>query len=180
MRPEILFSLLAAFAFCTPARADLGTANEPVPQEKGMDVPVNQVTGYSGGHCQYDKHGGGNSTAMGHNPRQHTWQHPGEGFASAAVPQHGGNAGIFRCKFQDKQNYPGITFWADDHYDDGSKSGINSNGMSKYDASWDCVPGVKSGSKPGTTLWVQGTCGGQRGGAGDGYTRPHKKRHRHG
>lgn len=134
-----------------------------------MDVPVEKATAYAPGHCQYDKYGGGKQTATGDDPTQHTVQIAKSSgtFASAAVPQAGGNAGIFKCEFTDEQNYPGITFHADDHYDNGSVTGISADGKAQYDAAWDCVPEVKTASKPASVLMVKGTCGGVRGGAGD-------------
>ncbi len=141
-----------------------------------MDVPMSQVTAYSGGHCKYDKWGGGWQTANGDNPREHTVQKAKDGstFASAAVPQRKGTAGLYKCTFTDQKNYPGVTFHADDHYDDGSQSGISADGKAQYDASWDCIPEVKKGGRPATVVTVQGSCGGVRGGAGDKMQRPNK------
>jgi hypothetical protein len=147
--------ILAALLYAPSAFAD-------------MDVPVNKVTAYSGGHCKYDKLGGGDQTASGDKVREHTVEKPGGGFAAAAVPQQGkGSASIFKCFFRDDKNYPGIRFKASDHYD------VGSNGMEKYDASHDCLPGLNNMSKPATTIVVEGSCGGVRGGAGDAIPRAH-------
>ncbi|HEY8279333.1 MAG TPA: hypothetical protein VIH99_06910, partial [Bdellovibrionota bacterium] len=99
-----------------------------------------------------------------------------DGYAVAAVPRAKPNkagvvsnsSGIFKCFFRDQQNYPGIKFRASDTY------GAGSNGFEKYDASHECTPLVKSDNKPQTTIIVEGSCGGVRGGADTPVQRPNK------
>jgi hypothetical protein len=161
-----------------------------------MDIPVNKVTAYSG-NCAGDHFGGGTTASNGDNVTIHNVELARRGramdarsrlqsrananfdhanFAIAAVPQARSNmAGIFNCFFKDNSNYRGITFKAGDHY------GRASNGLERYDAAHACVKGLNNMTKPATSIVVEGSCGGIRGGAGDGFTRKfrHTRRRKH-
>ncbi|MGZ3650607.1 MAG: hypothetical protein ACXWR1_06015 [Bdellovibrionota bacterium] len=161
---------LGLMAFSLPALAD-------------MDIPVGKVTAYSG-QCKYDGNGGGRTASNGEVVRAHTvelaqakarqtasfdpaaFDH--RTYAIAAVPQrYSKTAGIYGCFFHDPQNFQNVTFKAVDHY------GKGSNGLEKYDASHECMPGLNGMSRPATTIIVEGSCGGVRGGAGDEIPRRH-------
>ncbi|HEY8278083.1 MAG TPA: hypothetical protein VIH99_00575 [Bdellovibrionota bacterium] len=131
-----------------------------------MTYPRNLVTHYSatprgGPRCRLEHGAGGpDESPSGLRPLQYRidkpGMHHGRPTVLAAVPQKGGNSGIFGCFFSLPDAHPGVLFYAGDRY------GPDSNYQIKTDVSSPCTSIVNEQQRSRLLVY---NCPGRRGGS---------------
>jgi hypothetical protein len=164
----IRFSLLLFL----PATAFAGGVDPFQGLTVSMTYPKDVVTHYSatprgGRRCRLEGGlGGRDESPSGLRPSQYRLDHPGTWHGRptvlAAVPQRGGNSGIFGCYFGLPDAHPGVLFYAGDRY------GRDSNNKIKTDISSPCTSVVNKTQRSRLVVY---NCPGKKG----GYAPPLKR-----